>query len=81
MMMMRIRYNPWIHKLYIEVKQRTGFIHVASRETANVYIYVGARFFQFFLAVDFICNILGKFCFRSRKKGAFTLSSLKSLEV
>ena len=41
-------------------------------------------FFQFFLAVDFIRNIYGKFCFRSRKKGAFTLSSLKnngSLEV
>ena len=34
-------------------------------------------FFQFFLAVDFIRNILGKFCFRSRKKGAFTLSSLR----
>ena len=40
-------------------------------------VYVGARFFQFFIAVDFIRNILGKFCFRSRKKGAFTLSSLK----
>ena len=34
-------------------------------------------FFSFFLCmVDFIRNILGKFCFRSRKKGAFTLSSL-----
>ena len=40
------------------------FIHVAGRETAVVYIYVGARFFQFFLAVDFIRTILGKFCFR-----------------
>ena len=38
--------------------------------------YVGARFFQFFLVVDFSRNILGKFCFKSRKKGAFTLSSL-----
>ena len=60
-----------------KVKQRTHFIHVASRETADVYIYVGARFSQFFLAVDFIHNILGKFCFRPRKKEAFTLSSLK----
>ena len=33
-------------------------------------------FFSFFLVVDFIRNILGKFCFRSRKKGAFTLSRL-----
>ena len=33
-------------------------------------------FFQFFLVVDFIRNILGKFCFRSRKKGAFTVASL-----
>ena len=63
--------------MYTEVKRRTRFIHLASRETADVYIYVGARFFQFFLVVDFIRNILGKFCFRSRKKGAFTLSSLK----
>ena len=38
--------------------------------------YVGARFFQFFLTVDFIRNILGKFCFMSRKMGAFTLSNL-----
>ena len=63
--------------MYTEVKQRTRFIYVASRETADVYIYVGARFFQIFLAVDFIRNILGKFCFRPRKKGAFTLCSLK----
>ena len=63
--------------MYTKVKQRTRFIHVASREAADVYIYVGARFFQFFLAVDFIRNILGKFCFRPRKKEAFTLSSLK----
>ena len=62
--------------MYTDVKQRTHFIHVASQETADVYIYVGARFFQFFLVVDFIRNILGKFCFRSRKKGEFTLSSL-----
>ena len=62
--------------MYTEVKERTRFIHVASRETADVYIYGGARFFQCFLAVDFIRNILGKFCFRSRKKGAFTLASL-----
>ena len=34
-------------------------------------------FFSFFLAVDFIRNILGKFFFWSRKQGAFTLSSLK----
>ena len=68
--------------MYTEVKQRTRFIHVASRETADVlYIYVGARFFQFFLAVEFIRNILGKFYFRSRKKGAFTLSSLKIMVV
>ena len=70
--------------MYTKVKQRTRFIHVASRETADVYIYVGARFFPFFLAVDLIRNILSKFCFRSRKKEAFTLSSLKnnaSLEV
>ena len=64
--------------MFTNVKQRTRFIHVASRETADVYIqYVGARFFQFFLAVDFIRNIISKFCFRSRKTGAFTLSSLK----
>ena len=143
--------------MYTKVKQRKRFIHVASRETADVYIYVGARsvfsfsvfkkglnsdferlfrfysinllFFKFewfpisgrycslvsslitsqhvfsprhvcnavepkwniiefltllyfllphsFLAVDFICNILSKFCFGSRKKGAFTHSSLK----
>ena len=56
--------------MYTRVKQRTRFIHVASRETANVYIYVGARFFQFFLALEFIRNILSKFCFSSRKKGA-----------
>ena len=43
----------------------------------DVDIYVGAQFFQCFLVVDFIRNILGKFCFRSRKKGAFTLSTLK----
>ena len=63
--------------MYTEVKQRTRFIHVASRETADVYIYVGARFFQFFLAVDFIHNILGKFCFGLRKKRVLTLFSLK----
>ena len=40
-------------------------------------VYVGARFFQFFIAVDFVRIVKGKFCFRSRKKGAFTLSSLK----
>ena len=62
--------------MYTEVKLRTRFIRAASQETADVYIYVGARFFQCFLVVDFIRNILGKFCFRSRKKGAFTLSSL-----
>ena len=61
--------------MYTKVKQRTRFIHVTSRETADVYIYVGARFFQFFLAVDF--NILRKFYFRSRKKEAFTLLRLK----
>ena len=44
--------------MYTEVKQPTRFIHVASRETAGVYTYVGARFFQFFLALDFIRNIL-----------------------
>ena len=43
--------------MYTEVKQRTRFIHVASWETADVYIYVSARFFQFFIAVDFIRNI------------------------
>ena len=47
--------------MYTKVKQWTRFIHVASRETADVYIYVGARFFQFFLAPDFIRNILIKF--------------------
>ena len=52
--------------MYTKVKQRTHFIHVASRETANVYVYVGARFFQFFLAMNFIRNILSKFRFRSR---------------
>ena len=67
--------------MYTEVKKRTRFIHVASRETTDVCIYVGARFFQFFLAVDFIRNILGKFFFWSRKKGAFTLSSLKKTLV
>ena len=41
---------------------------------ADVDIYVGARFFPFFLAVDFIRNILGKFCFRPRKKGAFIMT-------
>ena len=61
--------------MYTKVKQQTRFIHVASQETADVYIYIGARFYQFFLAVDFIRNILSKFCFRSRKKEAFTLSS------
>ena len=50
---------------------------MSIEETADVYIYVGARFFPFFLAVDLIRNILSKFCFRSRKKEAFTLSSLK----
>ena len=44
--------------MYTVVKKRTRFIHVACRETTNVYIYVGAPFFQFFLAVDFIRNIL-----------------------
>ena len=35
-------------------------------------------FFSVFLRWTlFVSNILGKFCFRSRKKGAFTLSSLK----
>ena len=63
--------------MYTKVKQRTRFIHTASREMADVYLYVGVRFFQFFLPVDFIRNILGKFWLRSRKKGAFTLSSLK----
>ena len=43
--------------MYTEVKQRTRFTHVASWETAHGYIYVGARFFQFILAVDFIRNI------------------------
>ena len=67
-----------------KVKQRTRFIHVASRETADVYIYVGARFFPFFLAVDFIRNILSEFYFRSRKKGSiytFQLKNNGSLEV
>ena len=70
--------------MYTKAKQRTSFIRVASRETADVYINVGAQFFQFFLAVDFTRNILSKFCFRSRKKGEFTLSSFEkngSLEV
>ena len=67
--------------MYTKVKQRTRFIHVASRETVDVYIYVGARFFQFLLAVDFIRNIVSKFWFRSRKKDAFTLSSLKMTVV
>ena len=39
--------------MYTKVKQRKRFIHVASRETADVYgyIYVGTR------SVDFIRNI------------------------
>ena len=43
--------------MYTEVKQRTRFIHVASWQTADVYNYDGTRFFQFFIAVDFIRNI------------------------
>ena len=61
-----------------KVKQRKHFIHVASREKADVYVYVTVRDqFSVFSCVNFIRNILSKFCFRSRKKGAFTLSSSK----
>ena len=54
--------------MYTNVKQPTPFIQVASREMTDVCIYVGAQFFQFSLAVDFIRNILSKFSFSSRER-------------